>query len=51
MVAEEYRDEIQILVVEDYPANQQIAMTHLEAAGYKTDLVGNGLEALSLIHI
>lgn len=46
MVAEEYRDEIQILVVEDYPANQQIAMAHLKAAGYMTDLAENGLEAL-----
>ena len=45
-IAEECRNEIQILVVEDYPANQQILTKHLETAGYNADIAGNGLEAL-----
>ena len=37
-----------ILLVDDYPTNQQVAMKHLRAAGYDVDLAGNGLEALNL---
>ena len=42
------RKSIQILLVEDYPTNQQVAMSHLKAAGYHVDLAENGLAALEL---
>nr|MBF0220742.1 response regulator [Desulfobulbaceae bacterium] len=38
----------EILLVEDYPANQQIAMAHLSGAGYSVDLAENGQEAVNL---
>ena len=38
---------IEILLVEDYPTNQQVALRHLHSAGYKVDLVENGLEAVN----
>ena len=37
-----------VLLVEDYPTNQQVAMFHLKAAGYGVDLAENGLEAVEL---
>ncbi len=37
---------IQILLVEDYPTNQQLAMKHLQNAGYFVDLAENGRQAL-----
>jgi len=37
-----------ILLVEDYPTNQQVAMSHLKGAGYVVDLAENGLGALDL---
>ncbi|MBI9089069.1 MAG: response regulator [Desulfobacterium sp.] len=37
-----------LLLVEDYPVNQQVAMAHLTRAGYRVDLAENGLEALDL---
>ena len=42
------RKSVHILLVEDYPTNQQVAMNHLKAAGYHADLAENGLEALAL---
>ena len=45
-IAEESRREIQILVVEDYPTNQQVALRHLSRAGYQADLAENGKEAV-----
>jgi CheY-like chemotaxis protein len=41
-IAEESRKECQILLAEDYPTNQQVAMRHLNIAGYRVDLVENG---------
>lgn len=35
-----------ILVVEDYPANQEVARKHLLTAGHTVDLAGNGVEAV-----
>ena len=35
-----------ILVVEDYPTNQQIALKHLRRAGFDVELAENGLNAL-----
>ncbi|MCP4414923.1 MAG: response regulator, partial [Gammaproteobacteria bacterium] len=39
--------EIEILLVEDYPTNQQVALRHLHSAGYSVDLAENGLEAVN----
>ncbi len=39
---------IKILLVEDYPTNQEVAMAHLNMAGYHVDLAENGLAALAL---
>ena len=37
-----------ILLVEDYPTNQEVAMSYLKMAGYNADLAENGLAALEL---
>lgn len=44
-VAESRRKEIQLLLVEDYPTNQKVAMNHLQKAGFQVDLAENGLQA------
>ncbi|MCG8616800.1 MAG: ATP-binding protein [Desulfobacterales bacterium] len=41
--------DIRILLVEDYPTNQKVVMTHLTRAGYPVDLAGNGKEAISAL--
>ncbi|MBN2297255.1 MAG: response regulator [Deltaproteobacteria bacterium] len=46
-LAEETRKNIQILLAEDYPTNQQVAMRHLQKAGYHVDLAENGRQALT----
>ena len=46
-IAEEQRNRIQILLVEDYPTNQQVAIRHLEKSGYKVDPAKNGKEAVA----
>ena len=45
-VAEDYRKEIRILLVEDYPTNQQVAMRHLSKAGFQVDLAEDGSQAV-----
>ena len=45
-VAEDYRKEVWILLAEDYPTNQQVAMRHLQRAGYQVDLAENGQQAV-----
>ncbi|MBF0279997.1 MAG: response regulator [SAR324 cluster bacterium] len=35
-----------ILLVEDYPTNQRVAMAHLKNAGYQVDLAENGHQAI-----
>ena len=42
-------DNIEILLVEDYPTNQMVAMQHLKAAGYNVDLAENGKKAIELL--
>lgn len=37
-----------ILLAEDYPANQQVAVRHLQRAGYRVDVADNGRRALAL---
>ncbi|MBW1781155.1 MAG: PAS domain S-box protein [Deltaproteobacteria bacterium] len=46
--SEKRRKSLNILLVEDYPTNQQVAMSHLKSAGYNVDLAENGLGALEL---
>ena len=41
------KNDIRILLVEDYPTNQQVALAHLCDAGYQVDLAENGEEAVS----
>ena len=38
-----------ILLVEDYPTNQQVALAHLKAAGYRVDLAKNGRQAVEAV--
>jgi signal transduction histidine kinase/DNA-binding response OmpR family regulator/HPt (histidine-containing phosphotransfer) domain-containing protein len=45
---EECRKDIRILLAEDYPTNQQVAMRHLERAGYQVDLAKTGKEAMEI---
>ncbi len=37
---------VRILLVEDYPTNQQVALRHLNQAGYSVDLAENGEQAV-----
>lgn len=46
-IAEERRKKIRILLAEDYPTNQQVALRHLQVAGYQVDLAENGNEAVN----
>ena len=41
-IAEQLAKNFKILLVEDYPTNQQIAMKHLQNAGYNATLAENG---------
>lgn len=43
------RHPLKILVAEDNPTNQQLAIHLLGSMGYRPDVVGNGLEALQAI--
>lgn len=47
MLVEKKRSEIQILLAEDYPTNQKVALSYLRNSGYNVDLAENGKEALS----
>ena len=45
-IVEDFRKEVQILLVEDYPTNQQVAMRHLIKGGYQVDLAEDGRQAV-----
>ena len=45
-LAESERQGFRILLVEDYPTNQRVAMTHLREVGYQVHLAENGQQAL-----
>ena len=46
VLASERAGRPRVLVVEDTPVNQKVAMAMLENLGYQADVVGNGLEAV-----
>ncbi len=46
-VAEDHRKKFQILMAEDYPTNQKVAMSHLQKAGYQVELAINGKQAVT----
>lgn len=48
-IAEQLREKAKILLVEDNPINQRVAVKMLEKRGYKLDIADNGLEALELM--
>ncbi len=47
-ISEEYSKNVQILLAEDYPTNQQVVILHLHKAGYRVDLVENGIAAVEV---
>jgi signal transduction histidine kinase/DNA-binding response OmpR family regulator len=49
VVAHRDPENIHILIVEDNPVNQMVAINLLKKAGYRTSLANNGLEALEKI--
>jgi CheY-like chemotaxis protein len=48
-IVENNHTRIRILLVEDYPTNQQVALNHLRNAGYMVDLAENGQEAVDAV--
>ena len=47
-VAETFRTDFRILLAEDYPTNQKLALRHLRIAGYRVDLAENGSRAIEM---
>jgi CheY-like chemotaxis protein len=45
-IAEDSRGKLQILLAEDYPTNQKVALRHLHGAGYQVDLAEDGQQAV-----
>jgi signal transduction histidine kinase/DNA-binding response OmpR family regulator len=49
LLAEKNRKMAQILLAEDYPVSQKVALRHLQNAGYHVDIAENGLQALAAV--
>ena len=47
-IAEAHINKKKILLVEDYPTNQLVALAHLNEAGYQVELAENGQKAFNL---
>jgi len=47
---ESFRPKLRILVAEDNPINQKLALLMLEKMGYSADVAGNGLEVLDAVN-
>ena len=45
-LSENFRRQVRVLLVEDYPTNQQVALKHLQGAGYTVDLAEDGEKAV-----
>ena len=46
---ESFRPNLRILIAEDNPINQKLALLMLEKMGYSADVAGNGLEVLAAV--
>ena len=49
LLKEEIRNQVQILVVEDNPVNQKVAVMGLTRMGYRVNVASNGYEAIDAI--
>jgi two-component system sensor histidine kinase/response regulator len=51
LIEDQRKLSVQILLVEDYVINQDVAVRQLRNLGYRADVVGNGLEALKAFEL